>query len=118
MKLLANENVPRPSVLRLKSLGWNVASVMDLRAGIPDEEVLAWAEREGRVIWTFDRDYGELIFKKRLPPPAGVIYMRFEPDTPLQPAEVLLALAASPAIAFVGKYSTLMSPSQLRQRPL
>ncbi len=38
-------------------------------------EVLARAVDEQRIILTFDRDYGELIYRFRLPPPKGVIYL-------------------------------------------
>jgi len=52
--------------------------------------VLEWAVCEDRIILTFDRDYGDLLFKRRLAPPAGVIYLRFDPATPLEPAEEVL----------------------------
>ena len=44
-------------------------------AGLPDEQVLAIAEREGCILITDDRDFGELVFRHRQPH-TGVIYLR------------------------------------------
>jgi len=46
------------------------------------------------VILTFDRDYGELIYRHRLPVPPGVVYFRYDPLSPEEPAEHLLTLLA------------------------
>ena len=42
---------------------------------LPDEEVLSIALREDRILITNDRDFGELIFRQRLPH-SGVILFR------------------------------------------
>lgn len=47
----------------------------DYPHGLPDEEVLAIARREGRILITNDRDFGELVFK-RGHLHTGVIYLR------------------------------------------
>jgi predicted nuclease of predicted toxin-antitoxin system len=44
-------------------------------AGLPDEQVLAIAEREGCILITDDRDFGELVFRHRQPH-TGIIYLR------------------------------------------
>jgi len=43
--------------------------------GLSDREVLAIAKREGRILITDDRDFGELVFRHRYPH-RGVIYLR------------------------------------------
>ncbi len=86
MKLLVNENVPLASVGHLREAGHDVLSITELSPGIPDTEVMQIAHNEQRIILTFDRDYGELVFRRRLPLPAGVIYLRFVPQTPSEPA--------------------------------
>jgi predicted nuclease of predicted toxin-antitoxin system len=43
--------------------------------GLPDEEVLAIAKRERRILITDDRDFGELVFRYRQAH-VGVIYLR------------------------------------------
>lgn len=68
MRLLANENIPLASVATLRRAAHDVVSVMERSPGFPDEEVLRLAHSEARIILTFDRDYGELVYRHRLPP--------------------------------------------------
>jgi predicted nuclease of predicted toxin-antitoxin system len=90
MRFLANENFPLPSVRLLRGGGYDLAWVTEDSPGIEDSEVLTRGADEQRVIITFDRDYGELIYRLRLPSPTGVIYLRFRPHTPEEPAILLL----------------------------
>lgn len=55
MTFLADENVDRAVVHRLRSDGHDVDYVAEMRAGITDEQVLALAERRGTVLITPDR---------------------------------------------------------------
>ena len=57
--------------------------------------VLELTHREGLVLLTFDRDFGELIYQQRLPCPPVVVYLRFAPATPEEPAQVVLAMLDS-----------------------
>lgn len=85
MQLLANENFPRLSVEFLRSAGYDVTYVAEDFKSISDEAVMSLAIKQERTILTFDRDYGELIFKHNYRPPNGVIYLRllnYEPDEP------------------------------------
>lgn len=38
----------------------------------------------------FARDYGELIYRHKVFIPAGLVYFRFNPATPEEPADILL----------------------------
>ncbi len=51
----------------------------DYPAGLPDEQVLAIAHRERRILIANDKDFGELVFRRGLPH-AGVILFRFPLD--------------------------------------
>jgi predicted nuclease of predicted toxin-antitoxin system len=85
MKLLANENFPLKSVLYLKSKGFDIRSIGVDNPCIQDNVVMNHAINEERTILTFDRDYGELIFKHNYRPQKGVIYLRldeYEADEP------------------------------------
>jgi len=66
---------------------------------------------------TFDRDYGELIFKRRLATPLGIVYLRFDPATPVEPAELVLALQGHGGIKLEHQF-TVLTRDQIRQRPL
>jgi predicted nuclease of predicted toxin-antitoxin system len=70
--LLANENFPVPAVRKLRAAGIDVVAVADAMPAASDAEVLAFARQQGRWIVTFDRDYGELVFKDGLPAPQAV----------------------------------------------
>ena len=63
MQFLANENFPRKSVVYLRSAGYDVAYGSEDAPRAEDSEVIARAVLEGRIILTFDRDYGELIYR-------------------------------------------------------
>ena len=117
MRFLANENFPLPSVRLLRQAGYDVASVTEDSPGIEDTEVLTRAAIEQRVILTFDRDYGELIYRLKLPSPTGVIYLRFRPHTPEEPATLLLNLLEIEGLQFEERF-TVLERDQIRQRPL
>ena len=78
-----------PAVRLLRAAGVDVDTVSDIMPSASDEEVMAYARREQRWIVTFDRDYGELVFRKGLAPPPAIIYLRQEPYPPEKPAEIV-----------------------------
>ncbi len=92
MKFIADENFPLPSVRILSAARHDVVAVAQASPGIADETVLERAVREARVLLTFDRDYGSLLYQRGLPAPGGVEYFRFVPFSVEEPAEYLLAL--------------------------
>lgn len=95
-RLLANANFPLPAVQLLRAAGLDVATVLDVMPGAGDEEVLAFARREQRWILTFDRDYGDLVFRKGMAPPPAIIYLRQEAYSSVRPAELVQAVLAMP----------------------
>ena len=72
---------------------------------------------EERVILTFDRAYGELIYPLRLRSPRGVIYLRFRPHTPKEPASILLNLLQTEGLQFEERFR-VVEGDRIRQRPL
>jgi predicted nuclease of predicted toxin-antitoxin system len=81
MRFLLDQNADRRFAAYLRALGHDVTVVsIDYPKGIPDRVVLDIAQREGRVVITHDRDFGELVFRHGLPH-ACVIYLRLNaPD--------------------------------------
>jgi predicted nuclease of predicted toxin-antitoxin system len=95
-RLLANENWPRPSLLALRAAGHDVESVSEAMPAASDLHVLQHAAQAGRWVLTFDRDYGELVFARRAPPPPAIVYLRqgrFAPDWPALAVQDLLLRA-------------------------
>ena|SRR5215212_3537845 len=82
--------------------------------GLADEEVLAIAVAEGRILITDDRDFGDLIFRQGHPH-TGVIYFRFPLDTT---ADQKIASLAAPLVSHahdLDKYLTV-TPRGVRVR--
>jgi predicted nuclease of predicted toxin-antitoxin system len=66
-----------------------------LSPGARDEQVMARAASESRILVTFDKDFGELVYRRGLPPPAGIILLRFDPVSPEDTADRLRALVSA-----------------------
>jgi predicted nuclease of predicted toxin-antitoxin system len=117
MDFLANENFPLLSARRLREAGHRVVSVIQEAPGSKDEDILKRAHTESLIILTFDRDYGELIYRHQALPPAGVVYFRFAPATPSEPAEILINVMDRAALSVIGKF-TIVERGRVRQRSL
>jgi predicted nuclease of predicted toxin-antitoxin system len=109
--------VPLTSIYLLRNAGYYVFSITEKCSGIEDELVLKIAREKHLIILTFDRDYGELIYKRKLVAPQGVIYFRYQPLNPSEPADHLLRLLRENTILFDNKF-TVLERNYLRQRPL
>lgn len=116
MQFLANENFPIASVRILCRAGYDVVAIIEDNPGIDDTTILAQAVAENRIILTFDSDYGNLIFRDKLPP-AAVIYLRYEPITPEEPAFHIVRLLAIEELALSQRF-TVADRQSIRQRPL
>ena len=57
--------------------GWghDVASALETAPQAEDEEILAWARGERRILVTEDKDFGELVFVRRLPHPCIIRFV-------------------------------------------
>ena len=58
MRFLADENFPGDAVAALRSTGHDVTWVRTAMPGSADADILETAQRERRVLLTFDRDFG------------------------------------------------------------
>lgn len=81
-------------------MGHNVLSIGEDAPSVSDEDVIALAMREERLILTFDKDYGELVFRKGLKPAKGIIYLRIDTFEPHEPAELIHKLIESKRFEF------------------
>lgn len=117
MNFLANENFPLLSVRLLREAGHYVVGIIQEAPGSKDEVILKRAHTEKLIILTFDRDYGELIYRHHALPPAGVVYFRFAPATPSEPAEILINIMDRADLSVIGKF-TIVERGRVRQRSL
>ena len=60
--------------------GHDVVSALEIAPRATDESLLTWAREEQRILLTEDKDFGELVFVRRLPHPCIVRFvdMRIE----------------------------------------
>jgi len=114
--LLANENWPRPALLALRDAGLDVEAVAETMPGARDADVLRRAAHAARWLLTFDRDYGELVFARLVPPPPAIVYLRQGSYAPTWPADVVRALL--PRADWVSGHLVVVNGRTLRRRPL
>lgn len=95
MRLLANENFPLDAVEALRAEGHDVAWIREDARGSNDEEVLARGQKEERILMTFDKDFGELAFRSKLPAGSGVILFRITMSSSEHIAQVAVQAIAS-----------------------
>jgi predicted nuclease of predicted toxin-antitoxin system len=75
MRLLANENIPLSAVGPPEPVD-DVLWIREKSPGITDIEVMELGHREKRILVTFDKDFGELVFSTKQPPARGIILFR------------------------------------------
>jgi predicted nuclease of predicted toxin-antitoxin system len=92
VELLADENQHPIVVKALRDKGFHVEWVAESTPGAQDEAILARPDISTKMLITYDRDFGDLIFNKGYPTPAAIIYTRLNRARPLEIASQLLAL--------------------------
>jgi predicted nuclease of predicted toxin-antitoxin system len=117
MLLFADENIPLAAVRALRAAGHDVLAGAEVMPSATDRKVLARARAEGRLLITFDRDFGALAFEQALSAPAGILLLRFVPITPDEPAAILIDLFNDPGLTFLGRF-TVVNRERVRQRML
>jgi predicted nuclease of predicted toxin-antitoxin system len=115
MILLADENFPRPAVEALRQAGLDVLWIAESNPGAPDYEVLALAVSTGRTLLTFDKDFGELAYRRRLPAPCGIVLFRLTPQSPDEAASIALSAIQSQK-SWAGHFSVI-TRQRIRMRP-
>jgi predicted nuclease of predicted toxin-antitoxin system len=115
MKFLANENFPFPSIKLLRNSDFHVESVMESFPGISDQMVIETAKRNRLIIITFDKDYGEIIFKHGINNPPSVIFFRSKGSGPEAAGKILIRLIKNKNLTFENKF-TVIEEDNVRQR--
>lgn len=79
MRWLADECVAAPLVAWLRAAGHDVLYVVEVATGFSDADVVALALREKRLLLTEDKDFGDLVVRRKRAVP-GVVLMRVYPE--------------------------------------
>lgn len=80
MKFLVDENIGLKVVKFLNKLGHTIEHIQNIQIGLEDYQILDLSVLKDSIVITFDRDFGELIFKKGKQH-NGVIFLRLEDQT-------------------------------------
>ena len=80
MKLLTDQDVYELTIRFLRDLGHNVLTARESGlATAADDKILQYAQHEGRVLITRDKDFGALVYAQHVG--KGVIFLRMNPQT-------------------------------------
>jgi predicted nuclease of predicted toxin-antitoxin system len=116
VRILANENFPGDAVLALTERGHDVAWVRSDAPGSSDRQVIARAQREQRILITFDKDFGELVFRSGLPASSGVVLFRIAAPSSAHVARVAVAALES-RTDWAGHFA-VVEDDRIRMTPL
>ena len=113
---LANENVPAIAIEAARLAGHDVAWIKEILPGAADEVVLNHSMTEGRVLLTFDKDFGKLAFRLGPTASCGVILPRPRLRSPEYLAR-FVAEILSQSISWEGHFG-VATEGRLRLIPL
>lgn len=116
IKFLADENIPRKVVDLVSKNGHDILWIKNIAPKSSDDQILSLAEAEERIILTFDRDFGQLVYEKKLLTKQGIIYFRLDGLSPSKMAEAVIEILNSDVI-FPG-YFTVVTKTKIRQTRL
>lgn len=116
MRVKLDENVPASALVPLSDAGVDVDTVADEGLiGADDPAVLVAASREGRVVVTMDRGFGDV----RAYPPgshSGIVVLRMDRQTPRRVAEAVRKLVATVELAALAGCVSVWRHGELRVR--
>jgi len=114
VNLLADESIDRQIVDRLREDGHLVRYVAEMDPAISDDAVLDLANREEAVLFTADKDFGELVVRQRRIA-SGVVLIRLAGLSPTTKAEVV-ASAINKHTTELARAFAVITPGAIRIR--
>lgn len=96
MRLLADENFPKPIVEALRADGHDVLWARTDLGGTSDAALLDLAESDARIVLTLDKDFWQIAVQRRSPlEQSGVVLFRVNPAIPERLLPLIHAFAAA-----------------------
>lgn len=93
MKFLVDECTGTSVVACLRSEGHDAMAVVEVMPEADDEEILDRAVREGRIVVTNDKDFGELVFRSGWEH-RGVVLLRLRDERAENKVRIIKAVLA------------------------
>ena len=116
MKLLADVNVPKPMLVRLRTDGHEVTAVVDINRRLGDRAILRLSLTEDSIIVTQDRDFWQLAMVEQQPC-TGVIWVRLARLPHEQRVERLADVLQGRPETFAQSF-TIIYPDRIERHPL
>ncbi|HUW60497.1 MAG TPA: DUF5615 family PIN-like protein [Candidatus Bathyarchaeia archaeon] len=116
MRIQANENVPLDLVEALRQHGHDVEWVRAVCPGAKDKDLLERAQKQNRLVLTFDKDFGELAFRSRLAAGCGIVLLRIPLKVPAIIAQDVVRILES-RDDWIGHFSVI-DDRRIRMVPL
>jgi predicted nuclease of predicted toxin-antitoxin system len=98
MRLLADLCIARDTILGLRFDGHDVLSLAEAKLNPTDEQILALAKDQSRIVLTEDADFGTHIFHDGLESPGVVRVEQLRPAEQLATVRAILSLHEAPLL--------------------
>lgn len=120
MRILADENISLQLIEDLRKAGHDVRSIREDNQGETDVNIAVLCASEDRLLLTYDKDFGELVFAPPESAPsdwarAGVVLLRLKGMPYADRSKRVLDVLTSGEITFVG-FFTVVEADRTRQR--
>jgi len=118
LRFLADESCDFSVVRVLRSNGYDVLAISEIMTRSRDDDLIAQAARERRILITEDKDFGWLVFVSQADS-AGVILIRFPASARPTLAETVSRLVAEQGASLFAAF-VVVQPNHIRisRRPL
>ena len=103
IRYLADENIPFAIVEELKEEGYNIESLPSNKRGMLDKKMMNYAFEKDLIILTFDKDFGQLVFKEKMQA-IGIVLLRFLPTSPKRIKTIIREILADKEFNPIGKF--------------
>jgi predicted nuclease of predicted toxin-antitoxin system len=106
MKFVADENLHRLVIQRLRQEGHEVVAIAETSPGIADDAVLAIAVQENALLLTENKDFGELVFRLQLLA-TGIVLFRLGTASPQMKAQIIALAIQQHGADLSGKFAVI-----------
>lgn len=106
LRFIVDENIEVEIVEAIRKMGYDVEYVAETDPGATDEVLLQKARHLGAILVTNDKDFGELVFRRKQVT-AGVLLLRLPGVDPDRKADLVAKAVADHAGRFQGSFTVL-----------
>ncbi len=106
MRFLVDEFVSRDVTEYLRGSGHDVLAIVEAMPGADDEDILARAVEEKRIVITNDKDFGELVFRSGQAH-YGVLLLRLKDESASNQVRILSAIMSQYSDHITGQFASV-----------